>query len=429
MSLSTLIFRIGILFVILILIDLYTYQGVKFLTSGISSGKWRSGIRVGYWVITLGFIALSTAIFFVPSAKEGPSSRLVTTTFGFFVMAYLPKLVFLAFLLVDDMQILLRFTASRIAELLGSGTQEPVTYKGMTRSDFILKAGMFVASIPFASVAYGILKGRYDYKVRRIRVPIANLPKELQGFTITQISDIHSGSLDDPAAVLKGIELANAQKSDIICFTGDLVNNKAEEVEPFMETFSRLKAPLGVYSVLGNHDYGDYVRDWRPGEKSENFTHLLALQQKMGWKLLRNEHVLLSRGNAKLALIGIENWGAKGGFARYGKMKEAVAGLETVQPDVKVLLSHDPSHWDAEVRPSYQDIHLTLAGHTHGFQFGVEIPGFHWSPVQYVYKQWAGLYSQGLQHLYVNRGFGFIGFPGRVGILPEISVLELVDHV
>ena len=427
MSLATLIFRIGILFALIILIDIYTYQGVKFLTSGISSLKWRSGIRIGYWVITIGFLALATSIFFVPSAKDGPSSKLVTTTFGFFVMAYLPKFVFLTFLMLDDLQILVRFAGIRLSEFWGSGVSEGVTYKGMSRSDFILKAGVLVASIPFASVAYGILKGRYDYKVRRIKVPIQNLPKDLEGFTITQISDIHSGSLDDRDAVLKGIELANAQKSDVICFTGDLVNNKAVEVEPLLDVFSRLSAPLGVYSVLGNHDYGDYVRDWKPGEKSKNFQHLLNLQKQMGWQLLKNEHVLLTKGTSRLAIIGIENWGAKGGFARYGKMQDAVEGLMEASPSVKVLLSHDPSHWDAEVRTKYSDIDLTLAGHTHGFQFGVEIPGFHWSPVQYVYKQWAGLYSQGLQHLYVNRGFGFIGFPGRVGILPEISVLELVS--
>jgi predicted MPP superfamily phosphohydrolase len=351
----------------------------------------------------------------------------VTTTFGFFVMAYLPKFVFLTFLMLDDLQILVRFAGIRLSEFWGSGVSEGVTYKGMSRSDFILKAGVLVASIPFASVAYGILKGRYDYKVRRIKVPIQNLPKDLEGFTITQISDIHSGSLDDRDAVLKGIELANAQKSDVICFTGDLVNNKAVEVEPLLDVFSRLSAPLGVYSVLGNHDYGDYVRDWKPGEKSKNFQHLLNLQKQMGWQLLKNEHVLLTKGTSRLAIIGIENWGAKGGFARYGKMQDAVEGLMEASPSVKVLLSHDPSHWDAEVRTKYSDIDLTLSGHTHGFQFGVEIPGFHWSPVQYVYKQWAGLYSQGLQHLYVNRGFGFIGFPGRVGILPEISVLELVS--
>jgi hypothetical protein len=295
----------------------------------------------------------------------------------------------------------------------------------MTRSEFIVKAGVLVAAIPFFSVAYGILKGRYDYKIRRVKVPILNLPNEWEGFRITQLSDIHAGSLDDKAAVLRGIEMANAEKADIICFTGDLVNNKAEEAEPFLKILGKLKAPMGVYSILGNHDYGDYVRDWKPGEKEANFKRLLSLQKEFGWNLLLNDHVILEKGKSKLALIGIENWGAKGGFARYGNLKQATEGIDRATVPLQILLSHDPSHWDAEVRQSYPDIQLTLSGHTHGFQFGVEIPGFHWSPVQYVYKQWAGLYTEIKQHLYVNRGFGFIGFPGRVGILPEISVLEL----
>lgn len=427
MSLSTILFRVGLLVALILLIDLYTYQGIKFLTATISSPRWKTGIRVGYWAITAAFFVLMVSLFFVPSARNGPSSKLVTTVFGFFVMAYLPKLVFLAFILVDDVQILVRFLTEKGMALFSSQPRETVTYSGMTRSDFIMKAGVLVAAIPFVSVAYGILKGRYEYKIRRIKVPIPNLPAALQGFRITQLSDIHAGSLDDREAVLRGIEMANAEGSDIICFTGDLVNNKAEEAEGLADIFSRLKAPLGVYSILGNHDYGDYVRDWKPGEKEANFRRMLELQQSMGWKLMMNEHVILEKGNSRIALIGIENWGARGGFARYGKMKDAVAGLKPDAADVRVLLSHDPSHWDAEVRTNYTDIDLTLAGHTHGFQFGVDIPGFQWSPVQYVYKQWAGLYTEARQHLYVNRGFGFIGFPGRVGILPEISVLELVS--
>lgn len=428
MSLSTLFFRLGLMVAVLLIIDLYAYQGIKYLTATISNPKWKSGIRFGYWAITLSFLLLAASLFFVPGAKNGPSSRWVTTTFGFFVMAYLPKLVFLSFLLVDDIQIVIRFIGSRILGIVDSSIQEnPITYSGMSRSDFIVKAGIMVAAIPFVSVAYGILKSKYDYKIRRIKVLIPNLPLEWEGFRITQISDIHAGSLDDQSAVMKGIEMANAEKSDIICITGDLVNNKAEEAEPFKEIFSKLKAPMGVYSILGNHDYGDYVRDWKPGEKEKNFKSLLSLQESFGWKLLLNEHVILQKGDSSLALIGIENWGAKGGFARYGDLNKAISGLDQMNVPVKVLLSHDPSHWDAEVRKSFPEIQLTLAGHTHGFQFGVEIPGFHWSPVQYVYKQWAGLYSEAKQHLYVNRGFGFIGFPGRVGILPEISVLELVS--
>ena len=251
-----------------------------------------------------------------------------------------------------------------------------------------------------------------------------NLPSEFKGLRIIQISDIHSGSLDDPEAVSKGVDLIMREKPDLILFTGDLVNNQAEEVNPYLKIFGQLKAPMGVYSVLGNHDYGDYV-SW-PSEvaKRENLDALKQHHVDLGWRLLLNEHVLLERNSQQIALIGIENWGARG-FAKYGDMKKAVAGLEHVNVPIKILLSHDPSHWEAEVRKEYRDIDLTLSGHTHGMQFGIDIPGFKWSPVQYVYKQWAGLYQDENQSLYVNRGYGFIGYQGRVGILPEITLIEL----
>ena len=426
MTLATLVFRLVIFFGVLFLLDLYAYQGIKFLTASMASGKWRNAIRIGYWAITVSFLVLSIAMFFVPSAKNGPSSRFVSGVFGYFVMMYLPKLIFLLFVAADDIQMGMRFLYEKISLLLTSSRtpSSTETKEGITRSQFILKAGVITASIPFLTVIYGILKGRYDYTVRKVKVPIPNLPQAFEGFTITQISDLHIGSFDNREAVKRGIDMINLQHSDIICFTGDLVNNKIEEAEPWLDVFSSLQAPMGVFSVLGNHDYGDYVRDWLPGEKEKNFRNMIAWHQRAGWKLLLNEHVMLKKEDAALALIGIENWGARGGFSRYGKMEKAVANMPDV--NVKILLSHDPSHWDAEVLPKYKDINLALAGHTHGFQFGVEIPGIKWSPVQYVYKQWAGLYSQGMQHLYVNRGFGFIGFPGRIGIMPEITVLELV---
>lgn len=425
MTLATLIFRLLLFFGVLFLLDLYAYQGVKFLTASIASGKWRNGIRLAYWAITLSFLVLSIAMFFIPSAKNGPSSGFVAGVFGYFVMMYLPKLIFLFFVLADDMQMGLRFLIDKITLLWSPENISVHTGEGntITRSQFILKAGVITAAIPFATVIYGILKGRYDYTVRKVKVPVKGLPKVFEGFRITQISDIHMGSFDNRDAVKRGIEMINQQHSDIICFTGDLVNNKVEEAEPWLDLFSSLKAPMGVFSVLGNHDYGDYVRDWLPGEKEQNFGNMIQWHARAGWKLLMNEHVMLKKGDDSIALIGIENWGARGGFSRYGNMQKALEDIPDTQ--VKVLLSHDPSHWEAEVIPKYNDIQLVLAGHTHGFQFGVEIPGLKWSPVQYVYKQWAGLYTQGNQHLYVNRGFGFIGFPGRIGILPEITVLEL----
>jgi len=426
MTLFTLLFRVGIFLLILFLIDLYAYQGIKFLSSGIASLKWRNGIRITYWAVSFIFLILVVSLFFIPSVKNGPSSGWVSATFGFFAVLYLPKLVFILFLLVDDIQSGTSFLFSKLEILytsLTSHTTHQTVNSGMSRSDFIIKAGILTASIPFASVLYGIFRGRYEYTIRKVKIKIPQLPEEFEGFTITQVSDIHTGSFDNPEAVKKGFEMINAQKSDIICFTGDLVNNKIEEAEPYLDIFSSLRASMGVYSILGNHDYGDYVRDWKPGEKENNFRDMIHYHQRAGWKLLMNENVVLEKNGQKIALAGVENWGAKGGFARYGKLNLAMKN--TADIPVKILMSHDPSHWDAEVRKRYQDIQLTLSGHTHGFQFGVDIFGIKWSPVQYVYKQWAGLYSQGGQHLYVNRGFGFIGFPGRVGILPEITVLEL----
>jgi hypothetical protein len=212
------------------------------------------------------------------------------------------------------------------------------------------------------------------------------------------------------------------EKPDLIFFTGDLVNNETSEVKEYLEIFSKLQAPLGVYSVTGNHDYGDY-KSWSSKEaKENNFQDLIQAHNLMGFDLLMNENRIIELSGDKLAILGIENWGA-GRFAKYGKLQEAYAGTE--EASVKLLLSHDPSHWDAQVRPNYPDIDVAFAGHTHGFQFGVEIGNFKWSPSQYVYKQWADLYQEGNQYLYVNRGFGYIGYPGRVGIPPELTVIEL----
>jgi len=293
----------------------------------------------------------------------------------------------------------------------------------ISRFTFISQTALLIGGVLSTGLAYGI-SNRYRYRLIRVKVSLKHLPDEFKGMKIIQISDIHSGSFDDPAAVAKGVDAIMNAKPDLIVFTGDLVNEQADEMIPYRRIFSQLKAPMGVYSVMGNHDYGDYV-SW-PTEKAkrENLEKLRQHHADMGWRLLLNEHVLLKRNEQQIALIGIENWGAKR-FAKYGDMKKAVAGLENTDVKSKILLSHDPSHWEAEVRKDYTDIDLTLSGHTHGMQFGIDIPGFKWSPVQYVYKQWAGLYQQENQYLYVNRGFGFIGYQGRLGMLPEITLIEL----
>ncbi len=300
-----------------------------------------------------------------------------------------------------------------------------VAGNGITRSVFIQRVALILGGTALGGFMYGITN-RYNYKIRLIQLSLKNLPEAFRGMKIVQISDIHSGSFDSHHAVQRGVEKVLAEKPDMIFFTGDLVNNKADEIQPYTDIFAKLSAPLGVYSILGNHDYGDYVQ-WPDAEaKAKNLQWLKDTHGKMGWRLLMNEHVVIEKGNDKVAVVGIENWGAKAGFPKYGKMDEAYAGLAEKNIPFKMLLSHDPSHWDAEVRKTYTDIDITFSGHTHGMQLGVEIPGLKWSPVQYVYKKWAGLYQEGEQYLYVNRGFGFLGYPGRLGILPEITVVELV---
>jgi predicted MPP superfamily phosphohydrolase len=279
-----------------------------------------------------------------------------------------------------------------------------------------------VGSTLFGTLVYGF-SNKYSYQLKKQKLVYKNLPSSFKGLKIVQISDIHSGSFTDKTAVQAGVTKIMNQKPDLILFTGDLVNDRASEMKDYMEVFSQLKAPLGVFSILGNHDYGDYVHWENSGIKTANLERLKEVHAELGWRLLMNEHVPLERNGEQIALLGIENWSSKGNFPKYGKMEQAYSGTEKYP--FKILMSHDPSHWEAEVQKKYGDIDLMLSGHTHGMQFGLEIPGFKWSPVQYMYKQWAGLYEQGDQKLYVNRGFGFIGYPGRVGILPEITVLEL----
>ncbi|MBN9481779.1 MAG: metallophosphatase [Bacteroidetes bacterium 43-93] len=356
-----------------------------------------------------------------PSIPHLVRNFYIAFTLGFIVGKLLVTLVMLG----DEVRRLFVWIFSLFAkknEIVSSTTIE--TGKGISRSVFMQRVALLIGGTVLGAFVYGITN-RYNYRVHRIKLSFKNLPPAFKGLRIVQISDIHSGSFDSHHAVERGARIVMEEKPDLILFTGDLVNNKAEEVQPYTDIFSRLKAPLGVYSTLGNHDYGDYEH-WPSAEaKARNLEWLKQTHGEMGWRLLMNEHIILDRGEDKIALIGIENWGAKAGFPKYGRMDLAYSGLPEKNIPFKILMSHDPSHWDAQVRPEYSDIDLTLSGHTHGMQLGVEIPGFKWSPVQYIYKEWAGLYQQGSQMLYVNRGFGFLGYPGRLGILPEITVIEL----
>jgi uncharacterized protein len=399
--------------ILLLVLDLYVFQAVKTVSQG-ASPRVRSTIHTGYWVISILAILCILPILY----------RRVTWLQGyvFFILIglYLAKILVGLFLLLDDVRRVIQWIAGKL--LAASGPAPVVPAEGISRSVFMSWVGLGLGAGLYSSLMYGF-SNKYRYRVRRMRLAFDNLPASFKGLKIVQLSDIHSGSLTNPIAVRRGIDMVMAEKPDIILFTGDLVNNIAPEVGEYQAIFGCLDAPMGVYSTLGNHDYGDYFW-WENAEmKKANLDHLMRIQKEMGWRLLMNEHVVLERGGEQIALLGVENWSVKARFPKYGKLDEAYAGAEKYP--FKILMSHDPSHWDAQVRKEYPDIDLTLSGHTHGMQFGLEMPGFKWSPVQYIYKEWAGLYEEGKQKLYVNRGFGFIGYPGRVGIMPEITVIEL----
>lgn len=322
------------------------------------------------------------------------------------------------FIMVDDFVRLGQWAT----QFFQSKEAQQVTEQGISRSEFLSKTALIAGAVPLAVFGFGIVSGAHNYQIRRIRIALPNLPRAFDGIRIGQLSDIHSGSFFNKKAVLGGVEMFLAEKPDVIFFTGDLVNNESSEVKDYIGIFEKLNAPLGVFSILGNHDYGDYKSWDSPSAKRKNLDDLKQSQKQMGWDLLLNENRTINVDGDQIALIGVENWGARG-FTKYGNLAQAFRGAEG---DAKLLLSHDPSHWDAQVRPEFPDIDVTFSGHTHGFQFGVEIGNFKWSPSQYFYDQWAGLYSEGSQHIYVNRGFGFIGYPGRVGIAPELTMIELV---
>ena len=292
------------------------------------------------------------------------------------------------------------------------------------RKSFIQKMALVVGILPFPTLTYGMIRNPYRYRVRDNIIGIVDLDDRLEGLRIVQISDIHAGSWVFKSPVETAIKKINDLKPDLVFFTGDMVNYKASEMEPFVELFSQIESTYGVYSILGNHDYGEYYRWDSEQDKRENFQQMLDVHNRMGWKLLRNKNEIISVKGAELAVIGVENYSALPQFPNYGNLSKAYEGAKDA--DLRILLTHDPTHWDAEVRKSFNDIEITLSGHTHGFQFGFEIPGFvRWSPSSLVYNQWAGLYQKGTQYLYVNRGLGFLGYPGRVGILPEITLIEL----
>jgi predicted MPP superfamily phosphohydrolase len=400
------IIRLAILLVIIVALELYAFQALKTVS--------KSKIVRYSWVVVslIAYINFSyVAITYDRTLGQTPQFQMAM---GIMLTVLLPKLVVLIAMFGEDVY----RSVLKLFSVISSNKTNSFT----GRRKFISQLALGIAAIPFAAFIYGIIQGKYNYKVLKYQLRFKDLPDAFDGFTITQISDIHSGSFTNREKIQYGVDLINEQKSDLMLFTGDIVNNKADEMDNWIDVFSQLKAKEGKYSILGNHDYGDYM-DWKdPQDKINNFQDVKRIHEKIGFDLLLDEHRYLEKDGQKIALVGVENWGK--GFNQAGDLEKASANIN--KDDFKILMSHDPSHWEHVVKKDDFNYQLTLSGHTHGLQMGVEIPGwFKWSPSKFAYKQWAGLYKEYGRYINVNRGFGYHAFPGRVGIWPEITVVEL----
>jgi hypothetical protein len=424
---SYLLPRFLTIFFSLLLIDYIAFRALRVVMQEATRFKKNFWYSV-YWIVSV-FSLINIALYFLGILRDMSPFRLFVQ--GFVSVIYFSKIAVVFFVLFED----ILFYTKKIIHFLKQkfSTQNPTqetdnpNSKKITRSQFIHKTALVAGALPFATLSWGIISGAHDYQVRRRKIYLPHLPKEFEGFSIAQISDIHSGSFYNKNAVMGGVEMLLAEKPNLILFTGDLVNNHPDEVKDYISVFNKLKADFGVYSIMGNHDYADYIFGISSTERQKLRQKLRQAHQALDWHLLLDENLFIEQNKEKIAIIGVQNWGT-GGFPKYGNLAKAYEG--TQEAGVKILLSHDPSHWDAQVRTEFQDIDLTLSGHTHGMQFGIEFGDFKWSPVQYRYKQWADLYQEKTstgktQYLYVNRGFGYIGYLGRVGILPEITILTL----
>ena len=400
---------------VLLAIEYYSYQGLKVAVGSTSDAFQRVSKFLFFALSTITFTGF---ILFEPLSKNAATRSFLTFFMTIGIANILGKILFAIWLLIDDLIRLARLIWAKLNPQV-----EVVQKDGISRIEFLTQAGAVSAALPLLGMGWGVVSGAHDYRVLKRTIELSNLPEAFDGLTITQISDIHSGSFWNRNAVERGIALVNEQKSDLIFFTGDLVNNVTSELDGWTDLFGSLRADLGVYSVLGNHDYGDYVQWESDSAKRKNLTDLIETQKRMGWDLLMDENRTISKGDDQISIVGIQNWGAKGRFPKYGDLEKAMQG--TAKSSIKLLLSHDPSHWKEQVLPEFKDVDIMFSGHTHGFQFGIEVGQLKWSPVKYFYPEWADLYTKGAQHLYVNRGFGYLGYPGRLGILPEITVITL----
>jgi len=405
--------------VVMLAVDLYTYQAIR-TASHASHHLVKGSTRGIFWVSSAISICAVIWIVLIDISNEKLRQWIVIALAIF----YFSKILLLVFVVIDDIRrgVML---ADRYMKRRRLKEGETVDDTFISRSEFLSRTAIVAGAIPLTGLSFGILTGAHNYRVRKQVIYLPHLPKAFDGIMLGQISDIHTGSLFNKTAIQGGIDLLQQEKPDVIFFTGDLVTIETSEAKDYVPLFRKLHAPMGVFSVTGNHDYGNY-REWpTPEAKQQNFQDMLTAHKELGYDLLMNEHRFLESGGEKLAILGVENWGVGPAhrFPKYGKLDLAYAGTE--EAPVKILLSHDPTHWDAQIRPEYGAIDLTLSGHTHGYQLGVNLGSYTWSPAQYRFKQWAGLYQEGSQYLYVNRGFGCVGYPGRIGMPPELTVIQL----
>ena len=405
--------------IIILFIDWYFYRALKAFVFK-SKPKLRKATLIFYWSLTLGtiiFMGIAVSYYLTETA---PPKFARTYIMGTVFVIVLSKIVGSILILIDDLYKVTLWTTRKIKKQPTTSSDS----KKISRKEFLKRSAVITAFLPFTTMMTGMISTAFNYKVRTAKVKTPGLPKAFNGLRILQISDIHTGSFMDTDPLEKAVELINQQNADVVFFTGDLVNEVAEEALPFIDTLKKIKAPYGVFSILGNHDYGDYF--YQPDDvdgKQRNMNLIKKVHSDMNWNLLLNDNARIEKDGEEIVILGVENWGDAGRFQKYGDINQAKKNVP--EDSFKLLLSHDPSHWNAQVTKDHPDIAVTFSGHTHGFQFGIEIPGFKWSPSKYIYKQWAGLYSENDQHIYVNRGLGFIGYPGRVGILPEITIVEL----
>ncbi|WP_461642441.1 metallophosphoesterase [Labilibaculum euxinus] len=410
------------LLLFMLLVDIYTYRGIKPLIARIKYSLARQSLSILFWAVSvLVFAGFTLFMFGIKHVQQSETYVYVGYLVAGFSLFYIPKFVFILFVLLKDILGAIAGIINWFGERKKKSVPQFNSKRKMERSEFLYQMGLVLAAIPFASILYGVTKGKFNYRVMREKIGFDHLPKSFKGLKIVQISDMHLGSFNKNfEKIAKAVELINEQEPDLILFTGDLVNNFAEETEGWAPILSKMNAKIGKYSIMGNHDYGDYSYWKSPADKAENLQAIKDFHKDMGFKLLLNESETISLNGEEIALVGVENWG-KPPFPQHGDLQKAINGSANIP--FKILMSHDPSHWDAQVLDT--DIALTFSGHTHGMQFGLERAGIKWSPVQYKYPRWGGLYQQRDQYLYVNRGFGYIGFPGRIGMPPEITFVEL----